>query len=515
MSRKTLVFILLFGFHQFNPSAFAAQHALVVGINEYPQEGNISLKGAVNDALLLEKALRRIHVQLPKKRVLLNEQATYSNVIRAWHDMVAEANPGDTLIFTYAGHGGQKKDAPPLDEKDNSDETLILYQGEIIDDELTDLFATASQYKILFVADSCHSGGLIRSAGKGFCRSRFARRSTSNPRQHPRRRIDSNGDEKERLPHVTFITAVDVDSLTVCESEFEGEAHGALSWFFAKALAGDADGNQNKRLERYELDDYLPVKIRKASGGKQTPKILPRTNSQQVVILLQGEGISTPIPPTVSNLPQNKIKIKIINGNAPGRLRYIQRVEQGFDLLFVKNGGFTEVYNKIGDKMTTVSSQQVNKWQSLINKERLLQVLSTQFDMRLKPIQIKLWEGNKLHKRGERLNFHIIHTDSGTRLNALTLFNLAGDGELQFLYPLKRRKHSPTIQQFPYFLPPIGVAPPFGGDTLVAILCTHPPTRLQQLLANKAPFIPEPAQIISALHDQRCQVGEKAFFTGE
>jgi hypothetical protein len=88
MSRKTLVFILLFGFHPFNPSAFAAQHALVVGINEYPQEGNISLKGAVNDALLLEKALRRIHVQLPKKRVLLNEQATYTNVIRTWHDMV-------------------------------------------------------------------------------------------------------------------------------------------------------------------------------------------------------------------------------------------------------------------------------------------------------------------------------------------------------------------------------------------------------------------------------------------
>jgi len=338
---------------------------------------------------------------------LLNEQATYSNVIRAWHDMVAEANPGDTLIFTYAGHGGQKKDAPPLDEKDdNLDETLILYQGEIIDDELTDLFAKASGYKILFVADSCHSGGLVRSAGKGFCRSRFARRSTSNPRQHPRRRIDSNGDEKERLPHVTFITAVSVDNVTVCESEFEGEAHGALSWFFAKALAGDADGNQNKRLERYELDDCLPVKIRKASGGKQTPKILPRTNSQQVVILLQGEGISTPIPPTVSNLPQNKIKIKIINGNAPGGLRYIQRVDEGFDLLFVKNGRFTEVYNKIGDKMTTVSSQQVNKWQSLINKERLLQVLSTQFDMRLKPIQIKLWEGNKLHRRKTQFSYN-------------------------------------------------------------------------------------------------------------
>ncbi len=73
MSRKYLVFILLFGFHQFNPSAFAAQHALVVGINEYPQEGNINLKGAVNDARLIEKALRRIHVQLPKKRLLLTD----------------------------------------------------------------------------------------------------------------------------------------------------------------------------------------------------------------------------------------------------------------------------------------------------------------------------------------------------------------------------------------------------------------------------------------------------------
>jgi len=513
MYRKYLIFILLlcFGFHHPNP--FAAQHALVVGINEYPQDED--LKGAVNDALLLKDALRRIWVQLPNERVLLNEQATRTNVIRAWRDMVAQATPGDTLIFTYAGHGGQKEDAPPIDEKDDLDETLILYQEEITDDELTELFAQASEYKILFVADSCHSGGLVRSTAK-FCRSRFAKRSTSSPRQHNTRgllRIDSKGDEKERLPHVTFITAVDSDNIKVCESDIEGEAHGALSWFFAKAL-GEADGDQNKRLERYELDDYLSEKIVDMSGGLQTPKLQPRADSQ-VVVVLQGQGIPTPTPPTSSNLPQNKIKIKIENGTAPGGLSYVQTVEKGFVLRFVKNGRFTNVYNNVGDKLTTVSSQRTNEWQSLINKERLLQALSTQFDMRLRPIKIELWEGNGLHKRGEILNFNITPADSNARLNALTLFNLPGNGELQFLYPLKRRNHSPTIQQFPYFLPPIGVRSPFGGDNLVAILCTHPPTRLHQLLANNAPFIPEPAQIISTLHDQRCQVGQKAFFTGE
>ncbi len=74
----------------------------MVGIDEYhPRETN--LEGAVNDAQLLTQTLRDIQVQLPDERVLLNAQATRANVIGAWRQIEAQAQPHDILIFTYSG----------------------------------------------------------------------------------------------------------------------------------------------------------------------------------------------------------------------------------------------------------------------------------------------------------------------------------------------------------------------------------------------------------------------------
>ena len=114
-------------------SSFSAQYALVIGIDQYKNQEKLS--GSVNDAILIEQALRNIQIQ-PK--VLLNEQATYHNVLQAWDTMVRQAKPNDTLIFTYAGHGGQIEDIAPIDENetDKLDETLILYDGCLTDDKL-------------------------------------------------------------------------------------------------------------------------------------------------------------------------------------------------------------------------------------------------------------------------------------------------------------------------------------------------------------------------------------------
>jgi hypothetical protein len=509
MSQKHATFLLLLCLSLYNLSAVAAQHALVVGINEYPHETN--LKGAVNDAKLLRDTLRDIQVQLPDERVLLNAQATRANVIRAWNNMVAQAQPGDTLILTYAGHGGQEKEqARPFDEEDGKDETLILYDERITDDELMGLFEQASEYRILFVADSCHSGGLTRSA----CISRWAK-NASRRRQRSASAFPAlfkQGDEGMNLSHLTVISATHHDNVSVCEYNYEEKSHGALSWFFAKALKGKADRNQNKQLERLELEEFLLEKVSDFTNSKQNPKLQPRADSQTVVSL-GGQSSTTIAPPLRPNLPP--IAIKVENGSAPFGLKYVLPVNKGFKLRFVVGYRYTDVFNHTNDKIATLLNHSTALWQRLINKNRLLQALSTQFDMRLRPIQIELREGDGLHRRGDRLHFSIAPGARWQGLKALTLFNLAGNGELQFLYPLEWRNHSPIVWQFPYRLPPLGVVPPFGGDNLVAVLCTRPPTRLHKLLKTSAPYLPEPTQIISALHRQRCQVGQYAFFSGE
>ncbi len=442
MFQKQVMFILLL-YLGLSPPIFGVQHALVVGINEYPPDAHIpSLEGAVNDANLLTKTLRRMNVKLPNNRVLLNSEATRANVIWAWRDMVSQAKRGDTLIFTYSGHGGQEDDQPPIDEVDEKDETLILYKGRITDDELMDLFLKAKEYKILFVADACHSGGI-----KALCRSGFSIRSTSHKptsRLPPVWNLSTQGDQKENPAHVTYISAAEADNAKVCEYTFGNKAHGALSWFLVRALRGDADGYDNTKkngyLEYFELEEYLEENIRQKTGYKQNPKLTP------------------------SKVEPNPVIVTI-----------------GPDAQWLKD------------------------------KRQFLQTLAAQFDTHAVPIN--LGKGNRRYKHGEVLHFSIgTSTNLQQGLNAMTLFDLASNGELQFVYPLERYKDPLSINQFPYPFS-FRVGPPFGEDNLVAVLCPQPPIGLQQLLKDSAPYLPEPSQIISALHSGRCQVGQKAFFT--
>ncbi|RKZ66086.1 MAG: hypothetical protein DRQ99_10815, partial [Candidatus Parabeggiatoa sp. nov. 3] len=238
------------------------------------------------------------------------------------------------------------------------------------------------------------------------------------------------------------------------------------------------------------MKNDLTTQIGNHTSQLYKPKLRPESGSE-VVIRLAPDSV-TPIPPDNPNL--RDVAIKVENGFAPSGLRAVQRIDQGFDLRFVvKDEAQTAVYNKLGDQVTTVFSQKADTWQRVIDKAQLLQALSTQFDMRLKPVQIDLKEGNGVHRKGERLHFSIAPTDRGEELNALTLFNLAGNGALQFLYPLAQRNHALMLEQFPYELNPLKIVGPFGGDHLVAILCTQPPTVLQTLLKDSAPYLPKPA----------------------
>jgi hypothetical protein len=494
------------------------QHALVVGINQYQYANNRKLPnlgGAVNDARLLQKVLRRADVQLPNRRVLLDNEATRGAFDRAWQDMLKAANPGDTLILTFSGHGGRQTDAPPLGEEDGKDETLLFHdfnpinstQGRITDDELYELFEKASAYNIVVVVDACHSSGMVRSVERPLGLIRYGGFWPVKSPSLSRSTLSKSDNDDNVLPHVTLITAVEHDSLTVPETSFADNEHGALSWYFAQAFNGSADSNQNGFLERHELSTFLREKVSNQMNNMQKPKVLPKADTKGIIRI-----VKLPIPRVSSN-----VAIVVKPGNAPHGLKHVRLVKssQSFDLLFAVNKQQTEVFNNTGDKVTTLPTATVNRWQQLIDKERLLKVLTTQFDMRLQPIHITLREGDKLHKKGEVLHFNIEPGDKQEGLNALTLFDLAGNGELQFLYPLSKFNNPAVIRRFPYTSPPMQVTPPFGGDDLVAVLCEKPAIGLHNLLEETQPNIPNPNTILSLMNNNRCQVGQYAFFSGE
>lgn len=91
-------------------------------------------------------------------QILKTSEATGSSILQALDNAASTLNTGDTLVFFYSGHGGQQPDLNG-DELDGQDETLIAYDGQIIDDQLDPIWLKfRSGVRIVMLSDSCNSG---------------------------------------------------------------------------------------------------------------------------------------------------------------------------------------------------------------------------------------------------------------------------------------------------------------------------------------------------------------------
>lgn len=94
--------------------------------------------------------------------LLLNEQATKGNVERAIKNASEGLRRGDLLIITHSGHGGQVTDTDG-DEADGMDETICLWDGQLVDDHVLEILAALpAGLRVLLVTDTCHSEGNFR-----------------------------------------------------------------------------------------------------------------------------------------------------------------------------------------------------------------------------------------------------------------------------------------------------------------------------------------------------------------
>ena len=153
-----------------SPAAAQTVRGLVIGIDAYDELHDLA--GAVNDVRDVAGALAGAGVD--DLVVLEDEAATRARVTAEWRALVARSAPGDTLVLTYAGHGGQEPARVAGSERDGLDESLLLggfrssgpgTRERILDDELNQWFAEAGErgLRVVFVADSCHAGTLTRS----------------------------------------------------------------------------------------------------------------------------------------------------------------------------------------------------------------------------------------------------------------------------------------------------------------------------------------------------------------
>jgi metacaspase-1 len=140
------------------------KYALCIGINDYPGTGS-DLSGCVNDANDWKSILTARGFST---KTMLNSQATRANMLVGMKSVIQKAVNGDSIVFTFSGHGTFIPDANG-DEPDGTDECLCPYdlnsKGPITDDQLFELFnSKAKGVKLVFLSDSCHSGTVARFA---------------------------------------------------------------------------------------------------------------------------------------------------------------------------------------------------------------------------------------------------------------------------------------------------------------------------------------------------------------
>lgn len=120
---------------------------------------NGELANCVNDANSMQALAQAQGFQTTK---LTDGQATSSAVLAQIDSAASSLVSGDIYLITYSGHGGQIPDESGQ-ESDGMNETWCLYDRQLIDDELYNLWSRfASGVRIFISSDSCHSGTVVR-----------------------------------------------------------------------------------------------------------------------------------------------------------------------------------------------------------------------------------------------------------------------------------------------------------------------------------------------------------------
>lgn len=218
--------------------------AVVVGIGRYTAMP--VLKYTDDDAYHIYAFLKSPEGgALPDRqiRLLIDEDATRTNIIRAMRHVFLKADENDVVLLYYSGHGIQGAFLPA---------DFDGYNNKLNHDEVKELFReTKAKHKIC-LADACHAGTLT------------AMRAPDKTIQNYYKAFEeSNGG-------TALLLSSKADEFSL---EDQGLRQGIFSHYLIRGLKGEADLNNNKIVTIQELFDFVYTKVVKYTANAQTPSI--------------------------------------------------------------------------------------------------------------------------------------------------------------------------------------------------------------------------------------------------
>jgi hypothetical protein len=508
----------------------AATYALIIGINQYPADDSIKdLKGAVNDANIIYDSLQFIGT--PKKNMvkLLDADATKKQITNNWRKLITRSNQGDTLIFSFAGHGSTEPDRngdeAKRDPDDQSDEILLLggfahppkqgYQQRLVDDELHRLFTEAKGRRIIYIADSCYSGDSYRSLNLDNAGHQWQSRRVPAMQGEGEYKIEkgetafsANADEMN-LDNFYFFAATDDNKRSVeglVDLNGVPTSHGLLSLTFAKALRDPAIFSDGK-LTLTELSEYIRTEVVNMTQSGQFTNIIPREGKEVLFSMAKqkAESIS-------DSKAANYLKIKV-KGNIPTWGKQLDKVRFSTDNPdYIWDIGAANIYNKYSDLVSSqIQSRQelqrfIDRWTLMQTLNRLSKGHYIKTQLSRKGAKKAVNQHAKRHAIGEQIAFYM----SDLKHSKILQFNLAGNGDIQCYSMLSTTETADYNRNF-------AATAPIGHDNLMTLLVDNPSKSLKNLLdrqSNCPSAIELANQLPSLLQQQAYQLGRVDIFIG-
>lgn len=256
-----------------------AKKAFIVGINDYAPvgAGGSDLSGCIADAKDMANTLVILGFNAKDIRICTDKNATKEGIIKGLKQLINKAKKGDTLVFSYSGHGSQVTDLSK-DEIDSKDEILCPHDTDfatktyVLDDDLREIFSKVPAGVTLeVILDSCFSGTATRDIKT---KTRYLKPPfdyTFHIDYEPEivgRKILRDGKKREiveGLNHVLWSGCS--DKQTSEEVEIEGNIRGVFTYNFCQVLR-----RTNGNITRKELHKIVNAAI-KRGGFEQSPQL--------------------------------------------------------------------------------------------------------------------------------------------------------------------------------------------------------------------------------------------------
>lgn len=455
---------------QISPPGNGQVRALVIGIDRY--RNATPLKGAAADAKDIALTLKNTGVS--DLTVLIDDDASRRNVDSAMTRLMETATPGDLVFLSVAGHGAQAPERVKGSEPDGMDEIFLLAgfspsgrgnAERIIDDEFNGWLSQLNKkgVDVLFVADTCHGGGLARRPEFGAEEQSYRFAGTVQLDQDENTPITGIADARVKpgeLPHVTFVAGADKYT-KVPEVRIPGIAtkRGALSYAIARAVDEGRDG----AVTRQQLFGFSRQVAYQYAETRQSIATEPQGASaklDQVVFRLKTDGVrATPKRPT-------SIRLRVVGGDAtalsniaPGDTPF-RIVGAGEDADLIWDVAKSEAHGASGDLIGPCRT--ASDVPPIVDRAGAIATITKLTELNYQSIQLLPNDGR--HRKGDVVTFRA----SGLANKHLILFDIFGDGTVRFLYP--REKNDASLIADESFALPLRVGPPFGSDNVTAIV---------------------------------------------